>query len=67
MHAGQVDSPPDLHRANPDPHTACTILEREFSYYKRHQAELFKEHPYKFLVIKDEKVIGVHDSHDDAL
>ena len=42
------------------------MLDREFAYFKKHQLRLFKEHPGKFLVIKDEKVIGVYDSHDDA-
>jgi len=43
------------------------MLEKEFKYYKEHQEELVKKYNGKFVVIKDEKVVGVYDSEIDAL
>jgi len=38
------------------------MLEREFKYYKDHQADLVKRYNGKFIAILGEKVIGVFDS-----
>lgn len=38
------------------------MLEKEFKYYKDHQDELVQKYNGKFLVIKDESVIGAYDS-----
>lgn len=42
------------------------MLEQEFKYYLKHQAELVKEYTGKFIVLKNEKVIGVYTSHSEA-
>lgn len=42
------------------------MLEKEFSYYLNHQEELVKKFNQKFLVIKDEIVIGVYDDEETA-
>lgn len=42
------------------------MLEKEFKYYLSSQAELVSKHLGKFLVIKDESVIGVFDSEIEA-
>lgn len=42
-------------------------LEREFDYFLAHQEELVRQHRGKFLVIKDQKVIGVYDSELKAI
>jgi len=42
-------------------------LEKEFKYYLAHQAELVAVHGGKFIVIKDEKVIGVYDTELQAV
>jgi hypothetical protein len=42
-------------------------LEKEFEYYLQHQDELIKEHNGKFIVIKDEAVIGEFDSELEAV
>jgi hypothetical protein len=39
-------------------------LKREFEYFLAHRDELLRKYPGKFVVIKDERVISVHD---DAL
>jgi hypothetical protein len=38
-----------------------TTLKREFEYYLAHQDELVRQHNGRFVVIKGEQVIGVHD------
>ena len=43
------------------------MLESEFEYYLAHQAELAREHEGKFLVIKDQNVIGVYDDEPQAM
>lgn len=43
------------------------MLEKEFKYYKEHQEELVAKYNGKFVVIRDEKVVGVYDSEIDAL
>ena len=42
------------------------MLEKEFQYYLNNQASLVKQYAGKFLVIKDEKIIGVYNSHAEA-
>ena len=42
------------------------FLEKDFQYYLEHQTELVKDYKGKYLVIKDQKVIGVFDSQADA-
>ena len=42
------------------------MLEQEFKYYLDNQAELVKKHLNKFLVIKDQKVVSVHDTKEAA-
>lgn len=41
-------------------------LEKEFIFYRKHQKELVKEHNGKFIVIKNERVIGVYKSEIEA-
>ena len=42
------------------------MLEREYQYFISHHEELFSKYPNKFLVIKGEEVIGVHNSNLEA-
>ena len=42
-------------------------LDDEFEYYLQNQQNLAKEYEGKVLVIKDHKVIGVHESKGEAL
>lgn len=42
------------------------MLENEFQYYLDHQDELVEKYQNKFIVIKDEEVIGVFDTEDSA-
>jgi hypothetical protein len=42
-------------------------LEREFEYYLKHQDDLVKKFKGKFIVIKDQKVIGVFDDELEAV
>jgi hypothetical protein len=42
------------------------MLEKEFQYYLDHQAELVKKYSGKFIVIKDQQVIGSYNSHGQA-
>jgi len=42
------------------------MLENEFKYYLDHQAELVKKYSGKFIVIKNESVIGVYDNNIEA-
>lgn len=43
------------------------MLRKEFNYYLAHQDELVKKYNGKFLVIKNENVIGVYDTDETAL
>lgn len=43
------------------------LLEKEFNYYIANQNELVKQHNGKFIVIKDQKVIGIYDSEIEAI
>lgn len=42
------------------------MLETEFQYFLDHQDELVKKYKGKFIVIKDNKVIGAYDTFVDA-
>ncbi len=42
-------------------------LKREFEYYLAHQTELVKKYNGKFVVIRDEKVIGAYDDQSSAI
>jgi hypothetical protein len=42
------------------------MLEKYFKYYLEHQNELVKQYNGKFIVIKDNTVIGVYNSHTEA-
>jgi len=42
------------------------MLDREFKYYIEHQTELVREYNNKFIVIKNDVVIGAYDSEDEA-
>jgi len=42
------------------------MLKQEFQYYLDHQEELVKKYLNKFLVIKDEKIVGVYDTKQEA-
>lgn len=42
------------------------MLENEFKYYLDNQDELVKKYNNKFIVIKNQTVIGVYESHSDA-
>lgn len=41
-------------------------LEKEFQYYKDHQAELVEKFEGQFVVIKDGEVLGTFPSYEDA-
>jgi len=42
-------------------------LEKEFRYYLAHRDEIIREHQGEFVVIKDEKIIGVYPSEIEAI
>lgn len=42
------------------------MIEKEFKYYLKHQSDLVKKYNGKFIVLKNEKVIGVYNSHSEA-
>lgn len=42
-------------------------LQKEFDFYKSHQDELVKEHEGRYLVIKDQTVIGVYGTREEAI
>ncbi len=43
------------------------LLEKEFNYYLSNQNELVKQYNGKFIVIKDQKVIGAYDLEIEAI
>jgi hypothetical protein len=45
----------------------CLSLKQEFQFYIDHQAELSGKYNGKYIVIKDQKVIGVYDSEIEAV
>ena len=42
-------------------------LEKEFNFYIKNQGKLVKEYNGKFIVIKNEKVLGAYDSEIKAI
>jgi len=42
------------------------MIEKEFKYYLNNQSDLINKYNKKFIVIKNEKVIGVYTSHSEA-
>lgn len=42
------------------------MLEKEFKYYKENQIELLKKYKGRFLVIKDEKIVGDYKDKETA-
>lgn len=42
------------------------MLEKEFQYYLQNQDKLVKEYKGKFIVIKDQQVVGVHNDKKSA-
>lgn len=42
-------------------------LQKEFDFYKQHQKELVKEHNGKYLAIKNQVVIGVYGTREEAI
>ena len=42
------------------------MLEKEFKYFKDHLSELVQEYQGKFVVIKNNSVIGVYESDEEA-
>jgi len=42
-------------------------LKKEFHYYLKHQDELVASHNGKYIVLKDQKVIGVYDTEAEAI
>jgi len=42
------------------------MLEKELQYYIDHQDELVAQYNGKFLVIKDQQIVGVYDSLESA-
>ena len=42
------------------------MLEKEFQYYLDNQADFVKKYPKKFLVIKNQEVVGVYDTKEKA-
>lgn len=43
------------------------MLDKEFKYYLDHKDELIHKYYNKFIVIKNNSVIGVYDSNSEAL
>ena len=42
------------------------MLEKEFKYFKDHQSELVRKYRGKFIVIKNNSVIGIYESDVEA-
>ena len=42
------------------------MLQKEFNYYLKHQLDLVSKYCGKFIVLKNEKVIGAYSSHSEA-
>lgn len=42
------------------------MLEQDFKYFIDHQQELVKQHNGKYIVIKDQAVVGVYDTIEAA-
>jgi hypothetical protein len=44
-----------------------TLLERERAFYAAHEAEWVAAHPGRFVVVKDDHLLGAFDSMEEAL
>ncbi|PIR93533.1 hypothetical protein COT99_00185 [Candidatus Falkowbacteria bacterium CG10_big_fil_rev_8_21_14_0_10_43_10] len=42
------------------------MLEKEYKYYKKNKKELLEKYNNKFIVIKNDEVIGAYSSEEDA-
>ena len=43
------------------------MLDKEFMYYEKNKEDLNKKYNNKYIVIKNENIIGVYNSHEDAV
>jgi hypothetical protein len=43
------------------------MLDKEREYFKTHRADWLKKHPGKFVLVKDEELIGVFNTQQEAL
>ncbi|MGA2275456.1 MAG: hypothetical protein ABSH00_18035 [Bryobacteraceae bacterium] len=43
------------------------MLDTERQYFQDHQEELLKAHPGRFVIIREQRVIGAFDTLEDAL
>jgi hypothetical protein len=43
-----------------------TMLDKEFNYYRNHQSELVKKYDGKFIVIREEMVVGAYGTQVEA-
>jgi hypothetical protein len=43
------------------------MLDKERKYFEKHRAEWLKQHPSKFVLVKDEELIGIFDTQQEAL
>ena len=43
------------------------MLEKEYQYFKENQDDIIEKYPNKFIVIKDENIIGIYASQKEAL
>lgn len=43
------------------------MLDKEYEFYQKNKDEFVKKYIGKFIVIKNDKIIGVYDSQVDAL
>ena len=43
------------------------MLEREYKYFETIASQLAIDHPHKFAVIKEEQVLGIYDTMEQAL
>lgn len=42
------------------------MLDKEYKFYLKNQADLVKKYKGKFLIIKDEKIVGVFGTREEA-
>ena len=43
------------------------ILKDEYEYYKKQKADLIEKYEKKFVVIKEQKILGIYDNRNEAL
>lgn len=43
------------------------MLEKEYEFYQQNKEQLISDYLNKYIVIKDNSVLGVYDSMDDAV